>query len=256
MLFRSQDFHLGYSPGNVNTEISNSLIEQSFTRPSPDCWDYPESVSGGNQPMDVPLLFDLGIWFGSSLGHSSILRELADPWYLWLYEEESSSEHPTDRSQDYDFRPRKGSTLIDAGVVIPGINDGQDLQQNWPPSYLGQNRRFVGDAPDIGAYEYGDSVYWIPGYRYPHPSFPIPRNNAVDVIPDYSVVWNYPYKKDYSSTMASVTINGPGIDRSEIFLYPNNVMFQEFQPGGFYTWSVTVDGMSGGTWSLQVDNDI
>ena len=45
----------------------------------------------------------------------------------------------------------------------------------------------MGEAPDIGAYEYGDSVYWIPGYRYPHPSFPIPRNNAVDVIPDYSV---------------------------------------------------------------------
>ena len=72
---------------------------------------------------------------------------------------------PTDRSQDYDFRPRKGSSLIDAGEVIPGINDGQNLQFNWPPSYTGQNRKYVGDAPDIGAYEYGDSVYWIPGYR-------------------------------------------------------------------------------------------
>jgi len=56
------------------------------------------------------------------------------------------------------------------------------------------------------------------------------------VIPDYSVVWNYPYKIDYSGTLAHVTINGPGINRSEIFRYPNNVMFQEFQPGGFYTW--------------------
>lgn len=251
-----QDFHLGYTPGNINTEISNSLIEQSFTCPSPDCWDYPESVSGGNQPMNAPLLFDLGIWFGSSLGHSSILRELADPWYQWLYEYESSSEHPTNRSQDYDFRPRKGSTLIDAGVVIPGINDGQDLQFNRPPSFPGQNRRFVGDAPDIGAYEYGDSVYWIPGYRYSHPSFPIPRNNAVDVIPDYSVVWNYPYKKDYTGTTATVTINGPGINRTELFDYPNNVCFQPFQPSGNYTWSVMVDGKSGGLWTFQVDNDI
>ncbi len=251
-----QDFHLGYTPGNMNTEISNSLIEQSFTCPSPDCWDYPESVSGGNQPMDAPLLLDLGIWFGSSLDHSSILRELADPWYLWLYEYESSSEHPTDRSQDYDFRPRKGSTLIDAGVVIPGINDGQDLQFNRPPSFPGQNRRFVGDAPDIGAYEYGDSVYWIPGYRYPHPSFPIPRKNAVDVIPDYSVVWNYPYKKDYIGTTATVTINGPGVNRTELFDYPNNVCFQPFQPSGNYTWSVMVDGKSGGLWTFKVDNDI
>jgi hypothetical protein len=146
--------------------------------------------------------------------------------------------------------------LIDAGVVIPGINDGQNLQFNWPPSYTGQNRKYVGDAPDIGAYEYGDSVYWIPGYRYPHPSFPIPRNNAPDVIPDYSVVWNYPYKKNYTGTTAMVTINGPGVNRIETFQYPNNVCFQAFQPRGNYTWSVTVDGRSGGTWSFQVDNDI
>jgi len=146
--------------------------------------------------------------------------------------------------------------LIDAGIVIPGINDGQNLQFNWPPSYTGQNRKYVGDAPDIGAYEYGDSVYWIPGYRYPHPSFPIPRNNAPDVIPDYSVVWNYPYKKDYTGTTATVMINGPGVNRIETFQYPNNVCFQAFQPRGNYTWSVTVDGRSGGTWSFQVDNDI
>ena len=98
--------------------------------------------------------------------------------------------------------------------------------------------------------------YWIPGYRYPHPSFPIPRDNAPDVIPDYSVVWNYPYKKDYSGTMATVVVSGPGVQRTETFQYPNNVFFQAFQPRGIYTWSVTVDGISGGTWSFQVDNDI
>ena len=39
------------------------------------------------------------------------------------------------RVQDYDFRPRKGSSLIDGGKVIPGLNDGQDLQFNYPPSF-------------------------------------------------------------------------------------------------------------------------
>ena len=252
----NQGFHLNYTPGNINTEISNSFIEASFTCPSPDCWAYPESETGINQPVDVPLLFDLGIWFGRALDHSSVHREMADPWYLNLYNDESSNTHPTNRSQDYDFRPRKGSSLIDGGKVIPGLNDGQDLQFNYPPSFSGQNRKYVGVAPDIGAYEYGDSVYWIPGYRYPHPSFPIPRNNAVDVIPDYSVVWNYPYKKDYIGTTATVTINGPGINRTELFNYPNNVCFQPFQPSGNYTWSVMVDGKSGGLWTFQVDNDI
>jgi len=255
-------FPQDYTPGNRHSVIKNSLVESSLGCPTPDCWPYPESENDWNNPTDAFHLLDMGIWFGKALGMSLPHNELADPWYLNLYAEDSSGiyatgyPHPTDRSQDYDFRPRKGSSLIDAGVVIEGINDGQDLQFNWPPSFPGQNRKYVGDAPDIGAYEYGDSVYWIPGYRYPHPSFPIPRDNAPDVIPDYSVVWNYPYKKDYSGTMATVVISGPGVQRSETFQYPNNVFFQAFQPSGIYTWSVTVDGVSGGTWSFQVDNDI
>jgi len=46
-----------------------------------------------------------------------------------------------------DFRPRQGSPLIDAGLVIPGITEG-----------------FLGKAPDIGAYEFG-APRWVPGYR-------------------------------------------------------------------------------------------
>jgi len=161
-------FNLDGTPGNMNSEISNCVIEGSFSCPTMDI-------------MDPAHLLSEGIWFGRALGWTIPHRELMDPWNLHLTRPDShivfstGYPHPTDRSQDYDFRPRKGSSLIDAGVVIPGINDGQDLQFNWPSSFPGQNRKYVGDAPDIGAYEYGDSVYWIPGYRYPHPSFPIPR---------------------------------------------------------------------------------
>ncbi|MHC4995846.1 MAG: right-handed parallel beta-helix repeat-containing protein [Planctomycetota bacterium] len=44
-----------------------------------------------------------------------------------------------------DFRPRPGSPLIDAGRVIEGVTDG-----------------FSGEAPDIGAYEFGAKP-WKPG---------------------------------------------------------------------------------------------
>jgi len=44
------------------------------------------------------------------------------------------------------FQPCADSPLVDAGRVIPGFTDG-----------------FLGAAPDIGAYEYGDPNYWIPG---------------------------------------------------------------------------------------------
>jgi hypothetical protein len=48
---------------------------------------------------------------------------------------------------NFDFRPKAGSPLIDAGKVIPGITDG-----------------FVGKAPDIGAYEFGGPL-WKPGHQ-------------------------------------------------------------------------------------------
>ena len=47
-----------------------------------------------------------------------------------------------------DFRPRKGSPLVDAGRTLPGYNDG-----------------FEGRAPDIGAYEYGGER-WVPGVNW------------------------------------------------------------------------------------------
>jgi hypothetical protein len=191
------------------------------------------------------------------------------------------------RKQSYDFRPKKGSYLIDSGVVIPGVNNGEDVDNsivkakpgwkdvtnldlnetsvfnhsdctlfNHPNLYSGQNRKFVGEAPDIGAYEYGDSVYWIPGFRYPHPSVPIPNDNASDVPIDHSLVWNYPYKKDYSNTEATVTVSGPGVSDTVVYKYPYNVHFQTFKPGGTYNWSVTVDNVSGGNWSFKTDDKI
>ena len=42
---------------------------------------------------------------------------------------------------DFDFQLRQGSAAVDAGVRLPGVNDG-----------------FVGRAPDLGAYELGQPV--------------------------------------------------------------------------------------------------
>ena len=131
-------------------------------------------------------------------------------------------------------------------MSIEGINDGQDMDLNHAPLYSGQNRKYVGNKPDIGAYEHGDSVYWIPGFRYPYPSVPIPSNKAIEIPMDYSLVWNYPYKKNYDNVSATVIVNGTGVDRTVVYQYPNNVHFQTFEPGGTYNWSVTVDNVSGG----------
>ena len=97
-------------------------------------------------------------------------------------------------------------------------------------------------------------MYWIPGYRYPYPSVPIPSNGTIDLPMEYGIAWNYPYKKDYSGTTATVKVSGPGVNRTANFDYPNNVLFETFEPGGTYNWSVTVDGVSSDNWTFTVDD--
>lgn len=57
------------------------------------------------------------------------------------------------------FRLRDGSSGIDAGVVIPGIND------------VGSESPYAGRAPDLGAYEFG-GVDWTAGSTVTPPPFP------------------------------------------------------------------------------------
>lgn len=71
-----------------------------------------------------------------------------------------------------DFRPAKGSSLIDAGREIPRITDGH-----------------IGKAPDVGAYERGAAEYWIPGCQAAGTSTPIPRDGSTGVGRDADLMW-------------------------------------------------------------------
>ena len=262
--------------GNLNSRLLNSIFETAMGANTPDAGD--PSITFGQGDLIAEnisnefLLNESGIWYGRALDEDHAAPfiyphlELQDPWFenrtrsVESLESQFGENPYTDANQDYDFRPRKGSTLIDGGVVIPGINDGQDDDSsypfNHPPLYTGQHRPFIGDAPDIGPYEYGDSVYWIPGFRYSYPTVPIPSDGAVDVPIDYSVIFNYPWKTDYSNTTAIVNITGPCVNRTETLNYPENVVFQTFLPGETYTWTVTVDGVSSDNWTFTVSDKI
>jgi hypothetical protein len=73
-----------------------------------------------------------------------------------------------------DFRPTTGADAIDAGRVVTDADRPSDDTHVEPP-------RFLGNAPDIGAYEAGDGHYWIPGRRQARASTPIPPDGARDV---------------------------------------------------------------------------
>lgn len=80
-----------------------------------------------------------------------------------------------------DFRPRADAVeLIDQGTPVTCSVNGQTIDVT-----VGYN----GAAPDIGAYEYGDTVYWIPGRKLPQASMPVPPSGNQNVKLDADLMW-------------------------------------------------------------------
>ena len=75
---------------------------------------------------------------------------------------------------------RRDQSFIDAGLAIEGFTIPFD----------GVTDGIIGAAPDIGAYEYGDSQYWIPGHQEEKASFPIgARDQTLLAKPDLDLIW-------------------------------------------------------------------
>ncbi len=75
---------------------------------------------------------------------------------------------------NFDFRPKATATdIIDTGTVIAGATDG-----------------FIGSAPDIGPYEFGDTHYWIPGFQAKDTALtPVPSNLTTTAQPTADLMW-------------------------------------------------------------------
>lgn len=75
---------------------------------------------------------------------------------------------------NFDFRPKASSTeIINQGQVIAGITD--DVTDG---------------LPDIGAYEFGASHYWIPGFQYQNKATsPVPRLGTLTAKNDADLMW-------------------------------------------------------------------
>ncbi len=112
---------------------------------------------------------------------------------------------------NFDFRPGNSPETVDAGTrdvdtrFVPNswidnlhftrapANTTRGTLQDIVTMDGGLKNRhrrlFLGKAPDVGAYEYGDRYYWIPGRQLPNASFPIPPDNAKYVKPDADLMW-------------------------------------------------------------------
>jgi hypothetical protein len=82
---------------------------------------------------------------------------------------------------NWDFRPRADAVeLIDQGVPVTCTINGVEVDVT---------EGYLGSAPDLGAYEYGDSTYWIPGRQEAQASMPIPRNGRGSVPLDTDLMY-------------------------------------------------------------------
>lgn len=76
--------------------------------------------------------------------------------------------------KNYDFRPKANSPLVDAGAPVSQVDLPSEIS-NFT------QQQTLGDAPDIGAYEFGDSRYWIPGRLIDIASMPVPKDRGIKV---------------------------------------------------------------------------
>lgn len=152
-----------------------------------------------------------------------------------------------------DFRPKRDSKLIDAGCVLT-VKDVP--WKNVPFTGSDQTR---GAAPDIGAYEYGDHVYWIPGFKFPHASTPIPPDGTKTAKADCDLMWLAGYKANRHDVYfgSSADAVARSTRPSATFRGDANIFKPDpLVPGNTYFWRVdaTRDGetICGEVWSFTV----
>ncbi|MCK4958557.1 MAG: hypothetical protein KAT00_04145, partial [Planctomycetes bacterium] len=167
-------------------------------------------------------------------GYAALPGTVSNNWNGWLNGQATVKTQLRD-PDNLDFRPKAGSDLIDAGYVISGITDG-----------------YLGSTPDIGPYEYGDTNYWIAGYKSEKASTPVPPDNAIAVKTDADLMW----LEGYKATSHNVYL---GTDPGSL-VFQGNKTNNIYDPGVLtantvYYWridAVTPAGtITGDVWSLD-----
>ena len=173
--------------------------------------------------------------------HSTVVNNLADSYYGWWngkplgqLKQFSNNTPAFDPAKDlvnpawFDFRPASGATaIIEGGVAVEGISPLVD-----------------GKAPDIGAYQRGDCVYWIPGHRIEKASCPIVPDLAKDVpVNRDALMWKPAYRAVahtlYFSTSKAEVQSASAAAKQATFQGEQNVFaLPKLSRGTTYFWRV------------------
>jgi hypothetical protein len=165
------------------------------------------------------------------------------------YTEEESFESQLFDPGNLDFRPDPDKGLVDAGDFV----DGHTI-------------RYIGDNPDIGAYEFGDSIYWIAGRKLEHASTPVPPVGRTTSSSYVDLMWLEAYKAkahDVYFGGDSLLVADASTDSESVYLgrFMNNMVSPGMLTNGEkYFWRVDVfqeDGSlsKGNTWYFTAGID-
>ena len=186
---------------------------------------------------------------GSHRKNNVPLTDVMDHSHNWNgYDYASADIRTVLRDPDnLDFRPKPYSVLIDGGKVEGIITSG-----------------YIGSAPDIGAYEAGDSFYWIPGRKEEIASRPIPPNQAQNVKSSAALMWRKSLNSQSSYVYFGTDSNAvteAGTTSSEYKgSYVNNMYDPLGLDGGTYYWRIdeSIEGVikKGDVWSFTVENSV
>jgi hypothetical protein len=140
---------------------------------------------------------------------------------------------------NFDFRPTATSDLKDAGAVISGITDG-----------------YLGSAPDIGAYEYGCTSYWIPGCKFTKASTPVPPDGATGVKRACDPAWLEALDATDYDIYLGTSSPGTFIQNQSSNLYDRT---SDLDASTLYYWRIdanTPSGMvTGDVWSFTTGSN-
>ena len=129
----------------------------------------------------------------------------------------------------------------------------------------GVNDNYVGETPDIGAYEHAAPHYWIPGHKREAASIPVPPDGAVKAKADADLMFLEAYRAKshhiYFGT-DEAAVEEAGV-RSAAYRQniSNNIYTPgQMEPGKTYYWRVdaVLDDriVKGHVWKFTVENEL
>ena len=142
---------------------------------------------------------------------------------------------------NWDFRPLHDDYIYERGEQVAWCAEGSNKAGFCYPYERPIPKN--DSLPDMGPYESGSENYWIPGFRYPHASTPIPKDKGFTMAEFVDLMWLTGYSSlssdlYFGTSKTEVSLAGKG---SESFRgnQLNNIYYPgPLQSGQTYYWRV------------------